>query len=554
MLRRLQIEDYGLIARGDVEFAPGITVFTGETGSGKTMLVGALAFALGGRAGTDVIARGAQRAVVTLSFDPDDALLARLRGDGYEIEDGEDASVVREISDAGRSTARLNGRPATAAYLRDIGEGIAEIIGQHEAHRLLAPAYHRELLDRFAGEPALQLRTELARAHARTKGVSDALTELTENDRRATQRYDDASLALREIDAAKLQPDESERLNERRRFLENAERIASSLSAAHQSLTNEDRGAIEGLGAAAHALAAIGTFDSQLQALSERSAVLQMELVEIAADLSRLLERAESDPAELDAINARLEQIDRLKRKYGNDFSAISAYADEARQIVERYENRDRSIASLRSELEEAQRAVEEAASRLSAVRKKGATQLSRRVQSQFDDIALTAGHFDVAFEQLESIGASGAEDVEFLFAANAGEPARPLTRVASGGELSRVLLALVVALSETRKAQGALVFDEIDSGIGGATATAVGARIGELAHNDQIICVTHLAQLARWADEHYVLDKTESRDGATIVVRRITEKKQREAEIARMLSGETHDTALRHARTLLKR
>ncbi|MBV9262844.1 MAG: AAA family ATPase, partial [Candidatus Eremiobacteraeota bacterium] len=184
MLRRLQIENYGLIARADVEFASGITVFSGETGSGKTMLVGALGFALGGRAGSDVIAKEARRAVVTLTLDPDDALLERLRVDGYELDAGETAAIVREITDAGRSAARLNGRPATAAYLRDVGDSIAEIIGQHEAHRLLAPAYHRELLDRFAGEPALATRARLTAAHARVKSAAQALDELTENERR----------------------------------------------------------------------------------------------------------------------------------------------------------------------------------------------------------------------------------------------------------------------------------------------------------------------------------------------------------------------------------
>ncbi|MBV8196858.1 MAG: DNA repair protein RecN [Candidatus Eremiobacteraeota bacterium] len=554
MLRRLQIERYGLIASADVEFAPGITVFTGETGSGKTMLVGALGFALGGRAGSDVIARGARKAVATLTFDADDQLLERLRADGYEMDDGESASIVREINDAGRSAARLNGRPTTAAYLREIGDAVAEIIGQHEAHRLLSPSYHRELLDRFAGEAALALRAELARAHARARAASAALAELTENERRARERYDDAAFAAAEIEAAKLRPDEGERLDERRRFLENAERIASSLSAAHQALTDEERGAVEGLGAAVSALGPIAPFDALLRALAERSAALQADALELATAASRALEKAEFDPAELDAINARLEQIDRLKRKYGGDVAAITAYADRARQIVEQYENRDRTIASHQAELAEAQRDVERIARELTAVRKSAGADLRRRVESQFEDIALSAGHFEVAFEQLESIGPNGAEDVEFLFAANAGEPARPLTRVASGGELSRVLLALVVALAQTRKAQGALVFDEIDSGIGGATATAVGARIGELARSDQIVCVTHLAQLARWADEHYVLDKVEHRDGATISVRRIADRKEREAEIARMLSGESHDAALRHARTLLKK
>ncbi|MBV9232586.1 MAG: DNA repair protein RecN, partial [Candidatus Eremiobacteraeota bacterium] len=533
MLRRLQIDGYGLIAHADVEFAPGMTIFSGETGSGKTMLIGALAFALGGRAATDAIARGGRKATATLTFDPEDWLLARLRADGYVLDDGESASIVREINEAGRSAARLCGKPVTAGYLREIGDGVAEIVGQHEAHRLLSAAYHRELLDRFAGERALELRGDLARAHARATRASSALAELTDNERRARDRYDDASFALREIEAAALQPDEGDRLNDRRRFLENAERIASSLDAAHRALTDEERGAAVSLGAAVAALASIAAFDPELGALAERSGALQTELIEVAADASRLFDRAEFDPAELDAVNARLDLIDRLKRKYGGEVASVAAYADEARDIVERYEHRDRSIASLRDEHVQARRELQSAADALTAVRQRAASQLSRRVQTQFDDMALTGGRFEVLFEQLETVGPNGAQDVEFLFAANPGEPARPLARVASGGELSRVLLALVVALTQTRAAQGALLFDEIDSGVGGATATAVGARIGELARDGQIVCVTHLAQIARWADEHYVLDKIERRERAEITVRRIAGAKEREAEIA---------------------
>ncbi|MBV9263874.1 MAG: hypothetical protein JO324_06085 [Candidatus Eremiobacteraeota bacterium] len=319
-------------------------------------------------------------------------------------------------------------------------------------------------------------------------------------------------------------------------------------------MTNDEGGAVESLGAASAALAAVAQFDATLRTLAERAALLQSDSIELAAGASRALEGADFDPGELDAINARLDAIDRLKRRYGSDVGTVQAYADEARRIVDRYENRDRAIALHREELATGQREVEAAANELTAIRKRAGSELAARVQSQFDEVALTGGRFDVAFEALSSVGVNGAEDVEFLFSANPGEPARPLTRVASGGELSRVLLAVVVALAQTRTAQGALVFDEIDSGIGGATATAVGARIGELARSDQIVCVTHLAQLARWADEHYVLEKIEQRKGAAIVVRRIADKKEREAEIARMLSGESHDAALRHARTLLKR
>ena len=552
MLRQLQIESYGLIESAGVEFAQGATIFTGETGSGKTMLIGALDFALGARAGADVVRRGSPKALVTLAFDPDDALRARLAADGFELDRGEQGTIAREMTESGRSSLRVNGRAATAAYAREIRDGIAEIVGQHEAQRLLSAVYHLELLDRFAGETALRLRDAVAAAYARTEELTESLSRLTQDERRARERYDDASFTVREVEAARIEPGEFERLNERRAYLDNVERIAVALNAAREALASEEGGATGALGAVTTALSSVGKFDGSLRVMAERASALQSEAVDLAADLSRAADAAEYDPGELDAVNARLDLIERLKRKFGPDIADVVAAAQRAREIVDEYEGRDRRAAQLEAETAQALRALREAAASLSALRTRAAAALRKRVAGEFAEIALASGVFQAAIEPLERIGAHGAERVEFLFAANAGEPARPLARVASGGELSRVLLSLVVVLAGARDARSALVFDEIDAGIGGATATAVGARIGQLARRGQVVCVTHLAQLATWADRHYVLDKLETKKETTIVVRAIKNAKEREAEIARMLSGETHDVALRHARALL--
>jgi DNA repair protein RecN (Recombination protein N) len=554
VLRRLQIENYGLIAHAELEFAEGATIFTGETGSGKTMLLGALDFALGARAGADAVRRGARKAVVSLAFDPDDSLRARLHADGFELDRGEEGNIAREMTDGGRSSVRINGRPATAAYVREIGSAIAEIVGQHEAQRLLSPSYHLELLDRFAGTAALALREAVATAHASLQDSQQALERLTHDERRARELYDEACYTVREIDEARLESGEFARLTERRSFLDNVERIASALHAAHEALAADETGATTALGAASVSLGNIGKFNAHLRALAQRAAALQADAGELAADLARELDATEFDPAELEAINARLDLLDRLKRKYGEDLEALIAHADRARRTIDEYESRDRLIAQHTEAVAAAQRELAAAAASLTTLREKAADRLCKRVLAEFAEIALGSGSFEVAFEPLERIGANGAEHAEFLFAANAGEPARPLARIASGGEISRVLLALVVVLAGARETGSALVFDEIDAGIGGATATAVGARIGELALREQVVCVTHLAQLATWADRHYVLDKLESRRETTIAVRAIGGAKEREAEIARMLSGESHDAALRHARALLKR
>jgi DNA repair protein RecN (Recombination protein N) len=457
------------------------------------------------------------------------------------------------MNEGGRSAVRVNGRPSTAGYAREIADGIVEVVGQHEAQRLLAPAYHLELLDRFAGANLLAERDAVARAFAESTEIARALDEVRRDDRTAQTRYEDAAFAVREIDESRVESGEDARLEERRHYLDNVERVAAALRAAHESLADEEIGAVAGLGSASAALAGIRDVGQELREAADRASALQSEAVDLAATVARSLEATEFDPGELDTINARLDVLDRLKRKYGGSLNAVLEFAERSRAMVEEFEGRDRRLAELEARHERALEELRTCAAALTASRKKAAAALSKRVAGEFGDIALASGRFDAAFTPLDRIGAGGAERVEFLFAANAGETPRPLTRVASGGELSRVLLALVVVLAGARGEASALVFDEIDAGIGGATATAVGARIGRLAGGGQVVCVTHLAQLATWADRHYVLEKSETKKETTISVREIAAPSQREEELARMLSGETHDAALKHARALLK-
>jgi DNA repair protein RecN (Recombination protein N) len=554
MLRRLEIENYGLIARAGVEFSPGATIFTGETGSGKTMLLGALDFALGARAGADVVGRAARKAAVAIGFDPGEVLRARLEADGFELDAGEEGSIAREMTNAGRSSIRVNGRPATAGYVRELAEAIAEIVGQHEAQHLLSPAYHLELLDRFAGGEAMKLREATADAYRRYEDAGGALERLTHDDRDARVRYEAALFIVGEIEDARVETAELERLAERRGYLDNVERIATALSVAGNALAQEEPGATNALGVAAAALATIGKFGDELQAMAERAAALQSEAGELAADVARALEATEFDPNELETINARLALLERLARLYGGNLDEVIERARGARRTVEEFENRDELLDRARSEAADAARELERLAASLTKLRQKAAHALAKRVLWEFGEIALGSGRFEIVLERAERIGPAGGDRVEFLFAANAGEAPRPIARVASGGELSRVLLALVVALAQSESSPAALIFDEIDAGIGGATAAAVGERIGKLARRGQVVCVTHLAQIATFANRHYVLDKFERNEETTIGVRELEGAKEREAEVARMLSGETHDVALRHARALFVR
>lgn len=552
MLRRLEISNYGLIERASIDFADGATMFTGETGSGKTMLLGALSFALGARASADVVRKGAPRASVTLAFEPNAALLARLDAEGFDLDPGEEATISREVTESGKSSVRVNGRASTAGYVREIADDVAEIVGQHEAQRLLAPAYHLALVDRFGGNAVADAAAAVAQAHAWFADRTRALARLHGDERRAIERYDDAKYAVDEIEATAPETGEDERLAERRRYLDNVERIAGALRTAHEALGGDDASATTALGAASVALGGIADIGADLRAMSDQAAALQSEASDLATSIARELDATEFDPAELETINARLDALDRLKRKYGETLERVLAHAEASRSIVREFESRDERTAELAAEVSEAERRLVAAASTLTNLRAQAAKKLAKAVAGELKELALASARFDVAFTTLPAISADGAESAEFVFAANAGEPLRPLARVASGGELSRVLLALVVALSGMRE-RSALIFDEIDAGIGGATATAVGARLGRLARDGQVMCVTHLAQLATWADRHYVLEKSEAKNMTTIAVREIDGNDARASELARMLSGESHDAALEHARTLLR-
>ncbi len=552
MLLRLRIEDYGLIERAEVEFAPGATIFSGETGSGKTMLVGALAFALGARSDPATVRSGAKRALVELAFEPDAELAQRLRDDGFELEAGEEAALLREVTPVGKSSLRLCGRTVTSGYVRELAPSIAEVVGQHEAQRLLAAPYHVELLDRFAGEDALATRAAVAASHARAQELRSRLAEMHSQERTATARFDEAAYAVEEIAAAAPEAGEDERLNERRRYLDNVERIASALRIAHDAIASDEASAVSALGAASTALGGVRGVASSLAEIGEQLGALQSEANELAARIARELDATEYDAGEVESVNARLDLLDRLKRKYGGTIEAVLARGREAERIVSDHEQRDERSAELRGALTAAETELAARAQRLTELRRASAKRLVERVRREFGDLALASGSFEVAFEPLGELSASGAERAEFMFSANAGEAPRPLARVVSGGELSRVLLALVVVLARARE-RTALVFDEIDAGIGGETAVAVGARIGRLAGSGQVLCITHLAQLARWAGRHYVLEKHERKGMTTIGVREIESEQERTAEIARMLSGESHDAALKHARKILK-
>jgi DNA repair protein RecN (Recombination protein N) len=549
-LLRLTIDDFGLIAHASFEFAQGLTVFSGETGSGKTMLLGALAFALGERTESDMIRGGADRARVVLEIESDAALRETLAESGFSLDDDDDVIVARELVAGGRSQARINGMPAGASQLRELGRSLVDVVGQHDAQRLLAPAFALEIVDRFGGELLLNARGDVRRLHEELHATGDALAALRDDDGKALAQREFARFAAAEIDAAALEPGEDERLRERREILANAEKIAATLATARGAL-EEENGAVDALGATASALEGIARFGERFGSLAAEVVALQSDANDLAARLAREAEAVEADPAEHDSVLARLETIERLKKKYGGSLEAIAAMRAQFGQTVDDEAGRDERIAALAARVAALETELAAHAGTLSRMRRVAAGDLEERVAGELAALAMPAARFSVTFETLDAIGAGGAERAELRLAANPGEPERSLAKSASGGELSRVLLALIVALADRRDAS-ALVFDEIDAGIGGATATAVGLRLGRLAHASQVVVVTHLAQIASWADSHYALRKR-GEDGTTLVeLEPLGVRDARLTEIARMLSGEVTPVSLKHAATLV--
>ncbi len=548
-LGRLSIDDFGLIAHASFAFSGGLTIVSGETGSGKTMLLGALGFALGDRVGAEMIRSGAERARVTLEVEPDAALRALLAEHGIALAADDDAILTREITATGRSQARVNGAVVSASQLREIGRSLVDIVGQHEAQRLLAPGYALELLDGARETSALRERVAVI-VHERSAILAE-IAAIRDDEGRALAAADYAAFALREIDDARLIAGEDEKLRERRDYLTNIEKIAAALTTAHDALENES-GAVDALGAASSALAGVARYDATLAELATTLAALQSDLTESAGRIAREREAADYDPAELEGIGARLELLDRLKKKFGGSLANVLAAREVFAQTQDGFVNRDRRIAQREDALRECESEVIRAAGLLTKARTTAARMLEKRVGEELGELAMPAARLQIAFAPVDPIGPSGAERAELLLAANPGEPFRPLGKSASGGELSRVLLALIVALAERRE-RTALVFDEIDAGIGGATASAVGTRLGRLASAGQVVCVTHLAQIASWADAHYALRKREDHGTTVVELETLATERTRLEEIARMLSGETGDVALEHAATLVR-
>lgn len=546
-LRELTVENLAVVESVRLRLSPGFTVLTGETGAGKSLVVDAVALALGARASGDQVRSGTDAARVEAIFDTPPPLtrdpLAEVLAEGEGV-----AIVRREVGADGRSLARVNDRAVTVGSLAGLGARLGEIHGQHDQQQLLEPARQLALLDAYGDVRSLV--EAVAERHRAWRATIAASAELLTDAHELARRLELLRYQVDEISSAAPRPGEDAELEAQLRAAQHAETIARSAAEAVAALRDEG-GANDALSVAERAFVAAAQHDERFGPLADRAASLAAEAAELARDAAAAGEAVELDPATRAAAEERLALLYDLRRKYGDALEAVVAFGEAASAELERLEHQEGARERLRAEEAQRRTALEEAGGGLSTARRAAAEQLAAAVNAELVPLGLPSGSFAIEIEPAE-VGPQGGDRVTFAFAPNPGEPARPLGRIASGGEASRLSLAIKVVLAAADETP-LLVFDEIDAGVGGRNAAALGQRLRALSHYHQVLCVTHLAQVAAHADAHIRVGKRVS-DGRTMTEAHDLTPEERTAELAAMLAGEgAGDEARAAAEALLR-
>lgn len=559
MLLELRAENYAVIDQAVASFGPGLNLMTGETGAGKSILIDALQMLLGGKASSDVVRHGEERAVVSCVFEMTPGAGAVLEANGIDAE-GDEVLLRREISASGKGRVFINNQPATVGALKLLAPELALVHSQGETMGAFDQAQQRTLLDRF-GEIATD---SVAAAYEVWRATRARLAELEADEQDRLRMADLWRFQAKEIEQADLTAaDEDEQLEAEKRVLANSERVYTAAMSAHELLYESENSTETTLGAALKQVEDLARFDPRFGAAAQQLAAAKATVEDVAAEVREFAERANASPGRLEEIEDRLATLDKLKRKYGQTLGEVMVFGEESARKLAEVENRDALLAELKTRQAADAEAYRLAAGKVTAARREAAKRLEKLAVGQINDLAMNT-RFEVAVRPEESEAgwtAHGWDQVEYRIATNAGEPLKPLNEIASGGEMSRVMLALKVTVEEGVQGTGrkkktplprTLVFDEIDIGIGGRAAEAVGKKLKTLSRGQQVLCITHLPQIAAFADQHFLIEKTEKRGRTQTAIRRM-EEAERAREIARMLSGEKlTETSLKHAEHLL--
>ena len=548
MLRSLRVKNLALIRETEVEFGEGLNILTGETGAGKSLLIGSVNLALGGKFEKDMLRRGEENGLVELVFDCEEERLAE-KLKSMDLEPSEDGTVIlsRKLS-SGKSICRINGETVTAKQVKELSELLIDIHGQHEHQSLLNKKKHMEILDAYAGAEFAECAGRVAALYHECTALEKKITEETLDDTSRSREQSLAEFEQKEIADASLQPGEDEELEQAYRKMSNSRKIAESLAESYQLSGNDaEDGAGNSLSRALRALRSVTMYDPALEQMEEQLAEVESLLSDYNHDVSEYMSDLEFDEEDFRSTEDRLNTINHLKGKYGNTIEEILRYKEEKEAYLEKLADYDAYMQKLNAEWEEKQALLKKACEELSEIRRKNAAVLTQKLKDALIGLNFLTVEFDIAVRPGQAITAKGYDDVEFLISTNPGESLKPLNQVASGGELSRVMLAIKTVLAG-KDAIDTLIFDEIDTGISGRTAWKVAEQLSILAGAHQVICITHLPQIAAMADAHFEISKSAS-NGSTLTTIRILDRQASVEELARLLGGaEITDTVRKNA------
>ncbi|MBQ9091027.1 MAG: DNA repair protein RecN [Anaerotignum sp.] len=556
MLEHLHIKNVALIKESEISFGEGLNILTGETGAGKSMVIDSLQFALGGRAGKDFLRHGEKMASVEALFAVQSSILQeKLEENGITPEEDGSVLIARTLSETGKSVCRVNGSTVTVSMLKEIAEDLIDIYGQHEHQSLLNPSRHIRLLDRFCGAGFGDAMEEYKASFYALKEIEKQLEALMGDESQREQRMDILSFQKDEIEAAALKAGEEEALLEEKKRLGSMEKLMRLTGESIALLYDgNDRmpSACDQLGDALSKLQEAADYDHTLKPFADALADAYAAVEDTARELKREADKQENDPAALEEMEERLQVIYKLKRKYGGTVEAVLAFYDKVAEELDFLANSNESVAELMAAREKEQKKLTAYAETLTARRKDTADQVAEQIETALRDMEMKDAQFHIQIDEKADWTADGKDKVEFLISANAGENLKPLAKIASGGEMSRVMLALKTVLVYADDI-GTFIFDEIDTGVSGRTARKVGEKMRFLGGKRQILCITHLPQIAAMADSHFLIEK-ESRDGETITHVSSLEGEGSVREVARLMGGsDVTETTLAAARELIE-
>jgi len=571
LLQQITVRNFALIDTINLEFDPGFNVLTGETGAGKSIIIDALGLALGGRFSSEMIRTGSENAVVEAVFEINDRpeLIEYLNEIGVPVTDDQTLIIQREISNNGRNRCRVNGQLVTVLVLGKIGEYLIDIHGQHEHQSLLAAEKQLELLDEYCGSECKKLRDEFLEVFRRFELLSEELQELKQNETDKVRKIDLLKFQIDEIEQMKLIIGEDEDLLKEKEILGSSEKLYEAATLSYQALYDNQSGkaVIELLAEAERSLSQVAGIDQRLAGILETIRETACQAEEASRELRDYQEQIQFDPERLNMIEERLDEINKLKRKYGASIAEILLFLDRCKQELADLNNSEERSHNLELEVQELRVRLGNLAETLTKYREAGALKLEHAIMEQLADLNMAKTQFKIGINQLDAdtdtdtgvpyqgrkvqINATGADRLEFLVSPNPGESLKPLTKIASGGELSRLMLALKAILAELDQIP-TMVFDEIDVGIGGRTAQAVAEKMALIGRARQVICITHLPQIASMAKNHFYIEKQVDGERTKVSVRGLM-MNERIDELARMLGGaEVTDTTRQHAREML--